>query len=264
MDHFEETYYKQLDKLLQQKEIQKIQDVLEYLHETNDVKKLKDFSMGQILCSFLFHDEQDQIFADLFVESIEKLMEQRGIHDDYETFLMQEYDAKLFGNRDFSLEKFNLNVSKNNICNELEKFIPTYQKNQFKRCFLNLILLWMKQDKEKLTIYYTNYFESFYCIFEILDILSHEVVIRMHEQCIVHIFDKISELNEKSIASKYDVYLEYDCDDDDDRFDEMKDSICEEVEKWNGRFPFSGLLDGVSSVEETLKCMKTHMDNQLN
>lgn len=134
-----------------------------------------------------------------------------------------------------------------------------------------MLSTWIKGNYDDLTVSYSSYFKCFFAMFKVLDIESHKTVEKFHETCIKNIMRRIRTIDKTICQEKYKIYQQFeleDCsigvkdakkDDSSDkepasmRFQKSEKQIHDKVENWQGEYPFSGLLNRYTTIEDTLQ-----------
>lgn len=259
--------YKDVDKLQQDNNIKEVHHWMVKIGTSMNDKslvkayrqKLKEFNVNDIVCALLFYSKNAALFTGIFSACCIELMQSLDKFDHFEEYLMDEYDQDN-ASEDFSIGFF---FNRSNYCTLIRQICDILNdKAKIKESFCAMIDLWMKENPKSLTILYSDYFDNFSNMFKMFNMHNSELAVNLHDKCIETIFDTIKDIDERVVNQMYDVYEKIQSGEDFDsdteetmitRFEKTLKQIGEQVDQWEGDYPFSGLMNGFISVRDTFK-----------
>jgi len=272
------------EKLETNSNIMKVDRVIEFFlnfvddEELKDSKdQLKEYALPEIVCAILLGEKNGDTFSDIFGSCCLDLVKRENDSNPLEEMLMDDYDCDNSSN-DFPFDRFFKDMKSQDMSSYLFDVVGKEKKDEIVQIILNLIDAWMKHGQnQKLASFYSNHFENFMSMFDALGIQDHDTVKSLHDHCISAIISCVNSIDERIVHHKYKIYEKMesgdysDSDDDSDesgdeeeekvdredkiivRFGKSARQIHDEVENWGGEYPFSGLLNGCITVEDTFE-----------
>jgi len=250
------------------------------LKKQNLLESLEKFSSKQILFALLMNEEDDEPFAIQFSQCAAQI--DRGVYSK-EVYLLSHYDHIKNASDDFSLEKFSSTHTPNKSFDTIvPQILYNYSLSRIRCKFISLIEVMLRGDLDQLSLFYSSNMNSFISLAHTLSCMNH--IQEIHQVVIQTIFINIKKTNIKECAQKYAMYkrnTRSDSDDEDDVDSDSEDTlnealgstrslrknyiaeICEEVEFWEGEYPFSGFIKGNHSWDHALDAIQYTNNNPI-